>query len=326
MLRTALTLSMVTGTPFRMTEIRGGRQKPGLMRQHLTCVQAAAGVCGGATDGAELKSTEVIFHPGEVKAGDYHFRIGTAGSTMLLAQTLLPALWGAKGDSSLLLEGGTHNPMAPPADYLFEVYLPMLKRMGIKIEGELLRYGFVPAGGGKVRFKIKGGQSGKSVSILERGELKERKIHCLGAFLPDPVLGKEAGSLRKSLDWSEECVRLQETANADCAGNVVAAAVDFEQVSERVSVFGAYGKSSERVAKEAAKQMKDYLGSGAVVGRHLADQLLPSMSLAGAGEFVTGPLSNHFKTNLAVIQKFLAVGAEVSGLSKGASRIVIKTC
>ena len=133
MLRTALSLAMVTGQPFRMTNIRGKRPKPGLMRQHLTCVKAACEISGGTADGAEIGSTELVFRAGKLKGGNYQFAIGTAGSTGLLFQTLLPALLHADGPSTLRLEGGTHNPMAPPFEFLDRVFLPALRRMGADV-------------------------------------------------------------------------------------------------------------------------------------------------------------------------------------------------
>jgi len=314
-LRSALTLSMITGTPFHLTKIRGKRPKPGLMRQHLTCVNAAAEICDGSTDGAELLSTEVIFNPGKVSSGDFHFKIGTAGSTTLLAQTLLPALWQADGDSTLTLEGGTHNPLAPPMDYLTRVYLPMLEKMGVTVEAELVRFGFAPAGGGKIRFKIPGGQKTSPLVIVEKGEELERRIHCLCAHIPGPVAQKETRALLKSLDWPENTVFIEETEESDCAGNLLAAEIRYENVVERVSAHGAAGKSSQRVASDVHKMMMNYLGSEAPVGRCLADQLLLPMALSGSGSFHTMALSNHVTTNAALIEQFLPI--EVSMEKEG---------
>ncbi len=322
-LRSALTLSMITGEPFRLSQIRGSRPKPGLMRQHLTCVQAAVEISDGSVDGAEIGSIEIIFHPGKVRAGDYSFAIGTAGSTTLLAQTLLPALWQVEGDSTLKLSGGTHNPMAPPFDFLSRVYLRALKTMRITIKAELQHYGFVPAGGGKLLFTIPGGQTPKPLVLRERGELLSQKIHCLGAHLPKDVPGKETRALMKGLDWSEDTVEIETTEKADCAGNVLAAEVRFENVTERVSAFGAQGRTSRNVAGEVIKMIKNHLGSDAVVGRQLADQLLLPMALAGGGEFITGPLTNHIQTNQRVIESFLPVSFVNQELDRGCHLIKI---
>jgi len=168
-LRSSLTLSMITGQPFRLNQIRGARPKPGLARQHLTCVKAATEICHGSVDGAEMGST-------------------------------LPALWQSQGASTLTLEGGTHNPMAPPMDYLTRVYLPTLKKMGLTIEASLERYGFVPAGGGSIHFKLPGDQKLRPLEILERGEELERRIHCINSHIPPDVAQKETKALLNQLD------------------------------------------------------------------------------------------------------------------------------
>lgn len=323
-LRSALTLSMLTGQPFRLTRIRGARPKPGLARQHLTCVKAAAEICDGAVDGAEMGSTEIIFHPGKVNGGDYHFAIGTAGSTTLLAQTLLPALWQADEDSTLTLEGGTHNPMAPPMDFITRIFLPILKKMGIKIEATLERYGFVPAGGGLIRFQIEGGQEVSPIEILERGEEIERRIHCLNARISPEVAHRETKALLNRLDWPENTIFIESPGNADCPGNLLAAEVTFTNIAERVTAFGAHGKGSNRVAQEVAKMMTNYLASGAVVGRHLADQLLLPMALAKGGSIHTSAPSNHVKTNIAVIEKFLPVRFEIEPELRGCHLLSVK--
>jgi len=323
-LRSSLTLSMITGMPFRLTKIRGARRKPGLARQHLTCVKAATEISNGSVDGAEVGSTEIVFNPGQVTGGNYHFAIGTAGSTTLLAQTLLPALWQAGNASTLTLEGGTHNPMAPPLDFLTRVFFPVLKEMGIEIEVELRRYGFVPAGGGEVFYRLFGGQELNPIELLERGELVEQRIHCLCAHLAGPVAGKETSALRDELGWPENSIFDEQTKNADCQGNTLSAELTYENITERVTSFGERGKTSKRVAQEVAKMMKSYLGSEAVVGRNLADQLLLPMALAGSGTMHTSSPSNHVKTNIAVIEKFLPVKFKIEPLVRGCHLISIE--
>ena len=316
-LRSSLTLSMITGQPFRLTKIRGARRKPGLARQHLTCVKAAAEISNGSVDGAEIGSTEIVFNPGTVKGGNYHFAIGTAGSTTLLAQTLLPALWQADNASTLTLEGGTHNPMAPPLDFLTRVFFPILKKMGIGIETELRRYGFVPAGGGEVFYKLTGEQKAKPIELLDRGKLLEQRIHCLCAHMEGPVAGKETSALRAGLDWPENTIHIEHTENADCQGNTLAAEANYTNITERVTSFGERGKTSKRVAQDVAKMMSNYLSSETVVGRNLADQLLLPMALAGGGKVLTSTPSNHVKTNIEVIEKFLPVKFEIEAQQQG---------
>lgn len=153
-LRSALSLSMITGQPFTITGIRAGRAKPGLLRQHLTAVKAAAEICRATVEGAELGSQRLVFRPGTVRGGDYRFAIGSAGSCTLVLQTVLPALWFADGPSRVEVSGGTDNPSAPPADFIRRVLEPLLARIGVHQQTTLLRHGFYPAGGGVVATEV----------------------------------------------------------------------------------------------------------------------------------------------------------------------------
>jgi len=148
-LRSSLALSLVTGKPFSMEKIRAGREKPGLLRQHLTAVKAAAEVSRAQVEGNSIGSKTLFFVPGEIKAGSYRWAVGTAGSATLVLQTVLPCLLTADKTSNLILEGGTHNPYAPPYDFLAQAFLPVVNRMGPKASCSLERPGFYPAGGGK---------------------------------------------------------------------------------------------------------------------------------------------------------------------------------
>src|SRR5262245_42204365 len=143
-LRSSLALSALTGRPFVIDQIRKKRERPGLMRQHLTAVRAAAQICAAEVMGGELGSTRVGFRPGKVRAGSYRFSVGSAGSAGLVLQTVLPPLMAADAPSELVFEGGTHNPLAPPYPFLDRVFFPLLARMGVGVERELVRAGFYP--------------------------------------------------------------------------------------------------------------------------------------------------------------------------------------
>ncbi|MCB1099616.1 MAG: RNA 3'-terminal phosphate cyclase [Verrucomicrobiae bacterium] len=326
LLRTSLSLSLVTGEPFSMTAIRGQRAKPGLMRQHLTAVNAAIEISGGSADGAVLGSTELVFAPQRVKGGDYRFSIGTAGSTCLLYQALLPALLLANEPSTLRLEGGTHNPMAPTFDFLSECFLPVLQKMGADVELELERYGFYPAGGGSLLAKVEPCTGGlKPIELLDRGKPLRREIRVISAHVPDSVGEREGAIVLGVLEaagWGVEGVSVRSVDSAG-AGNVVCAALQSEQVCEMTIAFGERGKSGKRVAHDAAKAMRDYLGTGAVVGRRLADQLLLPIALAGAGEFLTMKPSKHTLTNAALIQQFLDVKIDISEQEDGQWKVSV---
>ena len=149
-LRSSLSLAICTQRPFRIANIRANRDKPGLLRQHLTAVKAAAEICGGEVIGAEIGSRELTFKPGALKGGDYSFAIGTAGSSTLVLQTVLPPLLTAAEPSVVRISGGTHNKGSPPFDFLQRAFLPLIARMGARVELELLSYGFYPKGGGVI--------------------------------------------------------------------------------------------------------------------------------------------------------------------------------
>ncbi len=176
-LRTSLGLSLVTGKAFRIEKIRAGREKPGLLRQHLTAVRAAAQVGGAKVSGDEIGSRTLAFEPEQVRGGEYEFAVGTAGSATLVLQTVLPALIVAGGPSRLTLKGGTHNPWSPPFDFLQKAFLPLLERMGAKVTAELIRPGFYPAGGGEFTVEIQPVPGGRlqPLDLLERGETVSRR-------------------------------------------------------------------------------------------------------------------------------------------------------
>ena len=153
-LRTSLALSAITRQSIHLHNIRGGRGKPGLLRQHLTGLKAAAEICGAEVEGAELYSSEITFRPQEIKAGDYYFDIGSAGSVNLVFQTVLPMCLVAENSSRIHVRGGTHNPASPNCDFLQQSYTHALKRFGLKIDLELIKHGFYPAGGGEAILNV----------------------------------------------------------------------------------------------------------------------------------------------------------------------------
>ena len=209
-LRTALALSMVTGQAFRIEKIRAGREKPGLLRQHLTAVNAAAAICSAVVDGAAISSRAFSFSPGKVKSGDYTFAIGSAGSTTLVLQTVLPALLLAEGLSTVSLEGGTHNPMAPPFDFLQRAFLPLINRMGPTVEVTLDRAGFYPAGGGRFTVAIQPAAKLLTLALTERGEIKRKQATAMVAGLPGEIAKRELDKVEQMLGWSGEQLQIQQ--------------------------------------------------------------------------------------------------------------------
>jgi RNA 3'-terminal phosphate cyclase (ATP) len=305
-LRTSLTLAIVTGVPIRIVNIRARRSKPGLMRQHLTAVQAAAGISSARVEGAAVGAKEISFTPGAVAPGEHHFAIGTAGSTTLILQTVLPALLLAAGPTRLTLEGGTHNPQAPPFEFLDRAFLPLVRRMGPRVEATLERAGFYPAGGGRLSVAIAPAGRLAGFELLERGEIRSRRGTVLLANLPAHIAEREVQHLAEQTGWDSGCFEIRRVDSAG-PGNAVVLELASEAVTEIFTAFGEVGVTAEAVADQAVREMRRYLAAGAPVGEHLADQLLLPLALAGSGAFRTPPLSLHARTQIELIPRFLDV-------------------
>src|SRR5262245_1101885 len=200
-LRTALALSLVTGTPFRLEKIRAGRDRPGLLRQHLTAVTAAVEIGSATADGVALGSPELVFRPGPVRPGTYRFAVGTAGSAGLVLQTVLPPLLGAAGSSTIVVEGGTHNRHAPPFDFLDRAFLPLLARMGARVRATLDRPGFYPAGGGQLTVEVTPTPALAPLTLLERGAARRRRARAVVANLPAAIAHRELRVVRDQLGF-----------------------------------------------------------------------------------------------------------------------------
>lgn len=304
-LRTALSLSLVTGQAFRVEKIRAGRAKPGLARQHLTCVQAAAEVGGASVEGAELGSQRLVFRPKRVRAGDFRFAIGTAGSTTLVLQTVLPALLGADGPSTVSLGGGTHNPLAPPFDFLQLVFAPALRAMGASLDLQLLRHGFAPAGGGAVAATI-GPSRLRPPTWLQRTTSGLPRARALVAGLPKSVAERELAVVRRRLGLHPEQLRI-DVVDATGPGNMLVLEFPGAPIGEVIAVPGERGVTAEQVADRACAQATTFLAEDAPVGEHLADQLLLPVALAGGGAFRTLRPSLHTTTNARIVELFLPV-------------------
>ena len=322
LLRSSLTLSLLTRRPFRIENIRARRARPGLLRQHLTAVNAAAEIGAAVVEGAEIGASAITFVPRAVRAGEYSFSIGSAGSTMLVLQTVLLPLALAGAPSTVELEGGTHNPAAPPFDFLAEAFLPLLRRMGAQVEMELLRPGFHPAGGGSVRVTIALAKRLAPLVVEERGALLRREVRAVVANLPSSIAEREVQTAAEELGWPPETRRVRTLSGSRGPGNAVSVLVGSEHVTDLFTAFGARGIRAEAVARDAAAQARLYLDSGAAVGEHLADQLLLPLAVAAGGSFTTTPLSGHATTNIDVIRKFIDVeiAAHEAG---GVTRVVV---
>jgi RNA 3'-terminal phosphate cyclase (ATP) len=314
--RSSVALSLVTGRSVQIDNIRAGRSKPGLMRQHLTAVRAAVEIGGADVEGADIGSTSLVFHPKTIKPGSYTFSVGTAGSATLVLQTILPALLVADGPAELTLEGGTHNPWAPPYDFLANAIFPLIQRMGVDISTRLERHGFYPAGGGRFTVGIVPAKELQGIDLLERGAVQQRMVTALVAYLSRQIGQREIDTLSKKLNWPKKWFQIHEVAHSHGPGNVVLIEVASENVAEVFTGFGRQGVKAEYIAAEALKQVQAYLATDAPVGPYLADQLMLPMTIAswksGNGScFRTLPLTRHSMTHIDILSRFLDVPIRV---------------
>ncbi len=324
-LRTALSLALVTGTPFRITNIRAGRDKPGLMRQHATAVAAAQAVGNAEVDGGDVGSSELTFKPRAVSPGPYRFPIGTAGSTMLVLQTVLPPLLTASGPSVITLEGGTHNRQAPPFDFIDRAFLPLINRMGPRVSARLERHGFYPAGGGRVVVEINPVSVLTPLALGSRGGTTGRRAAVYVSRLARQIAEREIKVIEKTLGWSPDDLQIVHVSGSDGPGNAVALEIASEHVSEVFSAIGEVGKSAEAVAAEAVRQARAYIAAEVAAGPYLADQLLLPLAMAGSGEMLTMPLTPHSTTNIETIRSFLKVSIEATAQRDATVRIVVRS-
>ena len=310
-LRTSLALSLVTGKAFRIENIRANRKKPGLARQHLTAVNAAAEIGRAEIKGNELRSQQLYFSPTTIASGNYHFSIGTAGSCTLVFQTIFPALLLADGPSEIIFEGGTHNSMAPSFDYLHTVFLPLMRRMGAHAEAKLSCHGFYPAGGGRFSASVVPCRRLENLALPERGKLLSKRAEALVSKLPAHIAERELKVVRDRLSWERRELHVIDVNNSPGPGNALSLFLEFENITEVFVAFGERGVRAETVAKRLVKEVREYLETDVPVGRHLADQLILPMALAGGGKFRTLFPSQHTLTNIEVIKHFLDIDIQL---------------
>lgn len=322
-IRTSLALSLITGKPFHVKHARANRAKPGLRQQHLTAVRAAATI-GNAQVEAAVGSTEFTFHPGTVTPGDYTFNVGTAGSTTLVLQTVLPPLMIAATPSVLRFEGGTHNAHAPPYDFLERTFLPLVSRMGPQILIELGRYGFYPPGGGRFDVFIEPVTHYSRLELTDRGRILAKRARALVVNLPASMAERELQVVKEKMELSDEQLQPEISDNAISPGTAVMIEIQSEHLTEIFTSIGERGIRAEVIAAQAADEALGYLEAQAPVGEHLADQLLIPLALCAGGTFATTKLSLHTQTNIYIIQKFLDVDINVAESTHGTTIIEVR--
>ncbi|HEY3516354.1 MAG TPA: RNA 3'-terminal phosphate cyclase [Gammaproteobacteria bacterium] len=303
-LRSALSLAVCTRQAFRIEHIRARREKPGLLRQHVTAVKAAAAISDARVEGCEVGSSTLTFEPGALKAGEHSFNIGTAGSCTLVLQTVLIPLLTAAGSSTIRISGGTHNTAAPPFDFLSRAFMPLIARMGARVELVLERHGFYPRGGGSIVAHIEPAARLTPVELVGRGAQRGGYAEAYISAIPLHVAERELAVVARRLKWEKEQLKIRGLPGEVGPGNVLSITLEFEHVTEVFTGFGERGRSAESVAEETAREARAYLERTAPVGAHLADQLLLPMAFGGVRSFVTCEPTPHFKSNCEVIAAF----------------------
>ncbi len=313
-LRTSLALSLLTGRPFHLRNVRAKRSKPGLQPQHLMSVRAAAAIGNAQLRGASVGSTELTFTPGEVSAGTYRFDIGTAGATALVLQTIyLPLALKGKEPSEITLVGGTHVNHSPCFHFLEITWSVLLQRLGLNMNLRIVRPGFYPRGGGIVTAHLAPARL-QGVTWRERGQVSVRGFSAI-AGLPDHVAHRQArhAALRLQAEGMKADIREEEWEGGP--GSVLGLVVETSPAPVLFFGIGARGKPAEAVADEAADQAIAYLRAApTAVDAHSADQLVLPLALAeGSSEFTVAEVTQHLLTNVAVIRRFIERTIVVEG-------------
>ena len=327
-LRSSLSLAILTGKPIRVSRIRADRDRPGLRPQHLMALRSAARISKGIVSGDRVGSTVITFEPGPTQPGNYLFDIGTAGATSLVMQTLLLPLALADGSSTVTLHGGTHVPWSPCFHYLDWSWRPLLHRIGVDFELELQMAGFYPHGGGQIAAYIPGGSRIHGLRLDARGRLLGIRGLSAVADLPREIAERQRNQALKrlhALSGLPECTIDITSLPTRSKGTLLLLLAEFEQGLACFFALGARGKRAERVADEAVDALVEFLATDATLDHRIADQLLLPLALADSGsEFITSRVTGHLLTNARVIREFLQADIRIDAACGEPSRVTIE--
>jgi RNA 3'-terminal phosphate cyclase (ATP) len=326
-IRTSLSLAILTGRAVAIRNVRAGRKKPGLQPQHLTAVRAAAALCEARLSGDSVGSTYLWFGPQQAARPDrYRFDIRTAGASPLVLQTVLMPLSQAEGGSQVVVTGGTHVPHAPPAEYLELVYLPALAQAGIEAVFACPGAGFYPRGGGQVELEVRAPAKPQPVDFIERGKLRSLRAIVLTSNLPEHVAERGAATVEKFMRGIGRKVAIERRERpSPGAGAAVVIAAACEGGRAGFSAIGERGKPMEKVAEEPCEAFLAWWKSGAAVDEHLADQLVLPMALAaGESHWTTPAITEHLRTVLWVAHQFLPVEAALEEREDGSGAVTLR--
>jgi RNA 3'-terminal phosphate cyclase (ATP) len=328
-LRTSLSLSLITGRPVEIINIRAGRSRPGLQPQHLASVRAAAAPGNARLEGDRVGSNRLLFYPrSPVRPGSYRCEIGTAGAATLVAQTTLLPLWMAGGPSDVTITGGTHVPHSPPADYLESVYMPLLARAGIQARAKTEAVGFYPRGGGEISLEIRpvgNAPRAAPLDLTARGRLRRLQAIVTTALLPEHVAARGQKTIQQRLRAAGHNVTVSSRDLLSAGpGAAVALIAECQGVTAGFSSIGARGKPMERVAEEPCDEFLAWWASGAACDEHLADQLvLPLCLAAGESRWTTPLISDHLRTVVWVAEQFLPIQAALTEPADGPALVIL---
>jgi len=327
-LRSSLSLAILTGRPIRVTSIRLNRDRPGLRPQHLVALRSAARISNGIVRGDRVGSTGITFEPWSAQPGNYLFDIGTAGATSLVMQTLLLPLALADGNSTVTIHGGTHVPWSPCFHYLDWGWKPLLNSIGIEFELELQMAGFYPHGGGQIAAYIQGKSRIHGLRLSQRGRLLGIQGLSAVADLPREIAERQRNQALKRLHLLPdlpECMIDITSLPTRSKGTLLLLLAKFEQGRACFFALGAHGKRAEKVADEAVDALVEFLATDATVDYQLADQLLLPLALAESGsEFLTSRVTGHLLTNAGVIRQFLQADICIDAACGEPSRVTIE--
>jgi len=329
-LRTSVALAAALGKSVRVVNIRSNRRPGGLRPQHLSAVQAVARICHARVSGDQVDSREILFEPGPVESGEYRFDIGTAGSTSLVAQTLLPPLALSGGDSRITVTGGTHNPWAPCFEYLRDVFGLLVTASNIEVYFELERAGFYPAGGGRLRIDVgalEGWDEMDPFRYAERGQLRYIEgVSAVSTRLPAHIAERQASQALGRLAAAGHAATIEQTAlESDSPGTVLFLRAVFGRSTAGFFALGQRGKPAEEVADEAVDQLLDFLDGAGAVDEHAADQLITLAALCPLQTaFTTRRPTGHLWTNAQVIRQLTGRDTRIEGPPDGPARVVLE--
>lgn len=314
-LRTCLSLSLITGKPFNISNIRAGRKKPGLRAQHLNAVSLSQKIGRAHVEGSILNSTKLTFHPQEILSGKYRSDIGTAGSTSLVLQTAyLPLSYGTN-PSNLSLIGGTHVPFSPSFDWLSMHWVHYIKSIGIRLSIELAQAGFYPQGRGQILARINPMKQLSGLKISQRGALKQIGGISAVANLDQKIAERQREQVIRRLGskYPLNGIRIKQLPSK-YKGTSITLVCEFEETQCCYSALGAPGKPAEKVADEVCDQVEALLSTEAALDEYLADQMLLPLSLASSkSTYTTAKITDHIRTNADVIQAFINTRIEIIG-------------